>query len=128
MTRQAYLRTKPHLNIGTMGHVDHGKTTLTAAITKVLAARGMASYVPSDRIDRAPTTSWPNSSSSRYASCCPATAIPARRFPSSRCPRWPASHAGWPRSARCCSAASAGTAGNRKPGQHTYVLLFTSTR
>ena len=54
MTRQAYLRTKPHLNIGTMGHVDHGKTTLTAAITKVLAERGMASYVPYDRIDRAP--------------------------------------------------------------------------
>src|ERR1700687_3876104 len=54
MTRQTYLRTKPHLNIGTMGHVDHGKTTLTAAITKVLAERGMASYVPSDRIDRAP--------------------------------------------------------------------------
>ena len=54
MTRQAYLRTKPHLNIGTMGHVDHGKTTLTAAITRVLAERGMASYVSSDRIDRAP--------------------------------------------------------------------------
>ena len=54
MTRQSYLRTKPHLNIGTIGHVDHGKTTLTAAITKVLAERGMASYVPSDRIDRAP--------------------------------------------------------------------------
>jgi elongation factor Tu len=54
MTRQTYLLTKPHLNIGTMGHVDHGKTTLTAAITKVLAERGMASYVPSDRIDRAP--------------------------------------------------------------------------
>jgi elongation factor Tu len=54
MTRQSYLRTKPHLNIGTIGHVDHGKTTLTAAITKVLADRGMASYVPSDRIDRAP--------------------------------------------------------------------------
>jgi elongation factor Tu len=54
MTKQAYVRTKPHLNIGTMGHVDHGKTTLTAAITKVLAERGMASYVPFDRIDRAP--------------------------------------------------------------------------
>jgi elongation factor Tu len=54
MTRQSYLRTKPHLNIGTMGHVDHGKTTLTAAITKVLAERGLASYVPSDRIDKAP--------------------------------------------------------------------------
>jgi elongation factor Tu len=54
MTRQSYLRTKPHLNIGTMGHVDHGKTTLTAAITKVLAERGLADYIPSDRIDKAP--------------------------------------------------------------------------
>jgi elongation factor Tu len=54
MTRQNYLRTKPHLNIGTIGHVDHGKTTLTAAITKVLAEQGLASYVPSDRIDKAP--------------------------------------------------------------------------
>jgi translation elongation factor EF-Tu-like GTPase len=40
MTKQAHVRDKPHLNIGTMGHVDHGKTTLTAAITKVLADRG----------------------------------------------------------------------------------------
>jgi elongation factor Tu len=54
MTRQPYLRTKPHMNIGTMGHVDHGKTTLTSAITKVLAQRGLATYVPSDRIDKAP--------------------------------------------------------------------------
>jgi elongation factor Tu len=54
MTRESYLRTKPHLNIGTMGHVDHGKTTLTAAITKVLADRGLAAYIPSDRIDKAP--------------------------------------------------------------------------
>jgi elongation factor Tu len=54
MPKQAYARTKPHLNIGTMGHVDHGKTTLTAAITKVLARRGTAAYVPFDRIDRAP--------------------------------------------------------------------------
>jgi elongation factor Tu len=54
MTRPSYLRTKPHLNIGTMGHVDHGKTTLTAAITKVLAERGLADYIPSDRIDKAP--------------------------------------------------------------------------
>ena len=54
MTRLSYLRTKPHLNIGTMGHVDHGKTTLTAAITKVLAGQGLADYVPSDRIDKAP--------------------------------------------------------------------------
>ena len=54
MTKQAYVRDKPHLNIGTMGHVDHGKTTLTAAITKVLADRGMSSYVPFRQIDRAP--------------------------------------------------------------------------
>jgi len=52
--KQAYVRAKPHLNIGTMGHVDHGKTTLTAAITKVLSERGGAKYVPFDRIDRAP--------------------------------------------------------------------------
>lgn len=54
MAKTAFVRTKPHLNIGTMGHVDHGKTTLTAAITKVLAARGGASFVPFDRIDRTP--------------------------------------------------------------------------
>ena len=54
MTKQAYVRDKPHLNIGTMGHVDHGKTTLTAAITKVLADRGTGSYVPFGQIDRAP--------------------------------------------------------------------------
>lgn len=55
MSKQQYVRTKPHLNIGTMGHVDHGKTTLTAAITKVLAERGGANrYVAFDRIDRAP--------------------------------------------------------------------------
>ncbi|GGZ46520.1 elongation factor Tu [Streptomyces bluensis] len=58
MPKTAYVRTKPHLNIGTMGHVDHGKTTLTAAITKVLAERGGAGggtrFVPFDRIDRAP--------------------------------------------------------------------------
>ena len=54
MPKKAYVRTKPHLNIGTMGHVDHGKTTLTAAITKVLADRGTGTFVPFDRIDRAP--------------------------------------------------------------------------
>jgi elongation factor Tu len=60
MSKTAYVRTKPHLNIGTMGHVDHGKTTLTAALTKVLADRGAGhgsattAYVPFDRIDRAP--------------------------------------------------------------------------
>jgi elongation factor Tu len=54
MPKTAYVRTKPHVNIGTMGHVDHGKTTLTAAITKVLAERGGGTFVPFDRIDRAP--------------------------------------------------------------------------
>ncbi|MFF1380922.1 elongation factor Tu [Streptomyces sp. NPDC058308] len=57
MSKTAYVRTKPHLNIGTMGHVDHGKTTLTAAITKVLSERGAGGgtrYVSFDRIDRAP--------------------------------------------------------------------------
>ncbi|MFJ6354536.1 elongation factor Tu [Streptomyces sp. NPDC092046] len=57
MPKQAYARTKPHLNIGTMGHVDHGKTTLTAALTKVLSERatdGPTVYVPFERIDRAP--------------------------------------------------------------------------
>jgi translation elongation factor TU len=54
MAKQLYERAKPHLNIGTIGHVDHGKTTLTAAITKVLAERGLASAVPFESIDRAP--------------------------------------------------------------------------
>jgi translation elongation factor TU len=54
MAKRLYERAKPHLNIGTMGHVDHGKTTLTAAITKVLAERGLAGAVPFERIDRAP--------------------------------------------------------------------------
>ncbi|MER7129938.1 elongation factor Tu [Streptosporangium saharense] len=54
MAKQAYVRNKPHLNIGTMGHVDHGKTTLTAAITRVLAERGRATYTPFEKIDRTP--------------------------------------------------------------------------
>jgi elongation factor Tu len=54
MAKQAYVRNKPHLNIGTMGHVDHGKTTLTAAITKVLADRGGATFTPFEKIDRTP--------------------------------------------------------------------------
>lgn len=47
-------RTKPHCNVGTIGHIDHGKTTLTAAITRVLATDGETSYVSFDQIDRAP--------------------------------------------------------------------------
>ena len=54
MAKAKFERNKPHLNIGTIGHIDHGKTTLTAAITKVLADRGTAAYVPFERIDRAP--------------------------------------------------------------------------
>ena len=54
MSKAKFQRTKPHLNIGTIGHVDHGKTTLTAAITKVLAAKGGADFVPFDQIDKAP--------------------------------------------------------------------------
>ena len=54
MSKAKFQRTKPHLNIGTIGHVDHGKTTLTAAITKVLAEKGSADFVPFDQIDKAP--------------------------------------------------------------------------
>ncbi len=54
MAKQKFERTKPHVNIGTIGHVDHGKTTLTAAITLVLSKRGLASYRSYDSIDNAP--------------------------------------------------------------------------
>ena len=54
MAKQKFERTKPHVNIGTIGHVDHGKTTLTAAITKVLAMKGQAQYEAYDMIDKAP--------------------------------------------------------------------------
>ena len=50
----AFDRTKPHLNIGTIGHVDHGKTTLTAAITNTLAAKGLATALAFDQIDASP--------------------------------------------------------------------------
>jgi elongation factor Tu len=54
MARQKFERTKEHVNVGTIGHVDHGKTTLTAAITKTLAAKGLADFTPFDQIDKAP--------------------------------------------------------------------------
>ena len=54
MAKAKFERTKPHVNIGTIGHVDHGKTTLTAAITKVLAMKGQAQYEAYDMIDKAP--------------------------------------------------------------------------
>jgi len=54
MSKKKFERTKPHVNVGTIGHIDHGKTTLTAAITKHLAKRGLANFVPFDEIDKAP--------------------------------------------------------------------------
>jgi len=54
MAKEKFERTKPHVNVGTIGHVDHGKTTLTAAITQRQAARGMADFTPFDQIDKAP--------------------------------------------------------------------------
>src|ERR1700694_919461 len=54
MSKAKFQRTKPHVNIGTMGHIDHGKTTLTAAITKTLALKGLADFTPFDQIDKAP--------------------------------------------------------------------------
>ena len=54
MAKEKFQRDKPHVNIGTIGHVDHGKTTLTAAITKTLAAKGFADFTPFDDIDKAP--------------------------------------------------------------------------
>ena len=54
MAKEKFVRTKPHVNVGTIGHIDHGKTTLTAAITKVLGMRGQAAFRPFDSIDNAP--------------------------------------------------------------------------
>ena len=54
MGKKKFERNKPHLNVGTIGHIDHGKTTLTAAITKVLAANGLAQFTAFDQIDKAP--------------------------------------------------------------------------
>ncbi len=54
MAKKKFERTKPHVNVGTIGHVDHGKTTLTAAMTKHMSKRGLADYVPFDQIDKAP--------------------------------------------------------------------------
>src|SRR5260221_7600883 len=54
MAKEKFVRTKPHINVGTIGHVDHGKTTLTAAITSVLAKKGLAEARAFDQIDNAP--------------------------------------------------------------------------
>ena len=54
MAKEKFVRNKPHVNVGTIGHVDHGKTTLTAAITKVLAKKGLAKFMAYDEIAKAP--------------------------------------------------------------------------
>src|SRR5687767_770457 len=54
MSKAKFQRTKPHVNVGTIGHVDHGKTTLTAAITRIQAKKGLADFVAFDQIDKAP--------------------------------------------------------------------------
>ncbi|MFZ3072307.1 MAG: GTP-binding protein, partial [Thermodesulfobacteriota bacterium] len=54
MGKAKFERTKPHVNVGTIGHVDHGKTTLTAAITRVLSTKGGADFLAYDQIDKAP--------------------------------------------------------------------------
>ena len=54
MAKAKFERTKPHVNVGTIGHVDHGKTTLTAAITAIQAKKGLAQFTAYDQIDKAP--------------------------------------------------------------------------
>ena len=53
MAKEKFVRNKPHVNVGTIGHIDHGKTTLTAAITKVMAARGLATFKSYDDVAKA---------------------------------------------------------------------------
>ncbi|MGB3210456.1 MAG: GTP-binding protein, partial [Desulforhopalus sp.] len=54
MSKKKFERTKPHVNVGTVGHIDHGKTTLTAAITRVLSTKGQAAFTDFSDIDKAP--------------------------------------------------------------------------
>jgi len=75
MGKAKFERTKPHANVGTIGHIDHGKTTLTAAITKVLAARKLAQFTSFDQIDKAPkSASAVSPSRSRTSSTKPKSA------------------------------------------------------
>ena len=84
MAKAKFERTKPHCNIGTIGHVDHGKTSLTAAITKILAETGGATYTAYDQIDKAPeereraSPSPPRTSSTRpRPATTPTSTVPA---------------------------------------------------
>ena len=73
MSKEKFVRNKPHCNIGTIGHVDHGKTTLTAAITKVLAESGGAQFTAYDQIDNCLLYTSP-SPRDRYGSRMPSYA------------------------------------------------------
>ena len=79
MAKQKFERTKPHVNVGTIGHVDHGKTTLTAAITMVLAQKGFAQVRAYDSIDNAPEEKARDRKSTRLNS----SHLPTSRMPSS---------------------------------------------
>ncbi len=65
MAKEKFERTKPHVNVGTIGHVDHGKTTLTAAITQRQGSKGLAEFTPFDQIDKAPEERERGSAGSR---------------------------------------------------------------
>jgi elongation factor Tu len=78
MGKQKFERNKTHVNIGTIGHIDHGKTTLTAAITKVLSEKGMADFTPFDQIDKTPGGEGRSRSSESGE---PTAALRARRCP-----------------------------------------------
>ena len=98
MAKEKFDRSKPHVNIGTIGHVDHGKTTLTAAITTVLAKKGLSELRSFDSIDNAPEEKERgitiNTSHVEYSDCKPS--LCSRRLSGSR--RLRKEHGNW-----CCS-------------------------
>jgi elongation factor Tu len=80
MSKEKFVRNKPHVNIGTIGHVDHGKTTLTAAITKVQSTKGLAKFTAFDQIDKAPERRRGITIRRRTSSTRATSAIYARRL------------------------------------------------